>query len=91
LYLVYNTRAIGRNLQIDYHWGIGDDDLRRSAAAQLLQLSPDVILANGGQALPPVQQVTRALPIIFIGSTDPVAEGLVPRREARRSSSPAGQ
>src|ERR1700674_2095698 len=38
---------VGRNLQIDYVWGAGDADWIRSAAAQLLRLAPDVILANG--------------------------------------------
>jgi putative ABC transport system substrate-binding protein len=68
---------VGRNLQIDYYWGIGDADWIRSAAEQLLQRRPDVILANGGQSVRPVQQATRTTPIIFIGSTDPVAEGYV--------------
>jgi ABC-type uncharacterized transport system substrate-binding protein len=69
--------SVGRNLQIDYHWGVGDADWIRSAAAQLLRPSPDVILANGGQAVRPVQRATHTIPIIFIGSTDPVAEGVV--------------
>jgi putative ABC transport system substrate-binding protein len=33
--------AVGHNLQIDYHWGIGDAAWIRDAAAQLLRLSPD--------------------------------------------------
>jgi putative ABC transport system substrate-binding protein len=68
---------VGRNLQIDYHWGVGDADWMRSATAQLLRLSPDVIVANSGQAARPVQQATRTVPIIFIGPADPVAEGFV--------------
>jgi putative ABC transport system substrate-binding protein len=38
--------TIGRNLKIDYKWGVGDDKWLRSAAAELLRLAPDVILAN---------------------------------------------
>jgi putative ABC transport system substrate-binding protein len=41
---------VGRNIQIDYLWGLGDADWIRSAAAQLLRLAPDVILANGTPA-----------------------------------------
>jgi putative tryptophan/tyrosine transport system substrate-binding protein len=37
----------GRNIQIDFQWGLGNADWIRSAAAQLPQLAPDVILANG--------------------------------------------
>jgi len=42
--------TVGRNVQIDFRWGLGDTDWIRSAAAQLLQLAPDVILANGDAA-----------------------------------------
>jgi hypothetical protein len=33
--------TVGRNLQIDYFWGVGDSDWMRSAAVQLLRLAPD--------------------------------------------------
>jgi putative tryptophan/tyrosine transport system substrate-binding protein len=69
--------TIGHNVRIDYHWGTGDADWVRSAVTQIVRLSPEVILANGGQAVLPMQQATRTIPIIFIGSTDPVAEGFV--------------
>src|SRR5262245_52551069 len=39
--------VVGRNVQIDFQWGLGDAGWLRSAAAQLLRLAPDVILANG--------------------------------------------
>jgi putative tryptophan/tyrosine transport system substrate-binding protein len=69
--------TVGRNLQIDYHWGVGDADWIRSSVAQLLQLAPDVILANGGAMALAAQQATRTVPIIFLGPADPVADGLV--------------
>src|SRR5215471_2431351 len=69
--------SIGRNVQIDFQWGLGDADWIRSAAAQLLRLAPDVILANGDAATRIVQQSTRAIPVNFIAGSDPVAEGLV--------------
>ena len=69
--------SIGRNVQIDFQWGLGDADWIRSATAQLLQLTPDLILANGDAATRIVQQSTRAIPVIFIAGSDPVAEGLV--------------
>src|ERR1700730_13394865 len=37
---------IGRNIQIDFQWGLGDADWIRSSAAQLLRMSPDFILAH---------------------------------------------
>jgi putative ABC transport system substrate-binding protein len=69
--------AVGRNIQIDFQWGSGDADWIRSAAAQLLRLAPDVILANGDAAARTVQQSTRTVPVIFIAGSDAVANGLV--------------
>jgi len=69
--------TIGRNVQINFQWGLGDADWIRSAAAQLLRLSPDLILANGDAATRVTQQSTRTVPVIFIAGSDPVAEGLV--------------
>jgi putative ABC transport system substrate-binding protein len=68
----------GRNLRIDFQWGVGNADWIRSVAANLVKLQPDLILANGGQALQPVSQTTATVPIIFIGGADPVADRLVP-------------
>jgi putative ABC transport system substrate-binding protein len=68
---------VGRNLEIDFCWGIGNADWISAAAVELLKLRPDLILANGGQAMLPVQQATRVVPIIFIGGSDPVADGFV--------------
>jgi putative ABC transport system substrate-binding protein len=70
--------VVGRNVQIDFRWGFGDADWIRSAAAQLLRLAPDVILANGTPAAKTMQQASRTVPVIFIAGSDPVVDGLVP-------------
>ena len=70
--------VVGRNVQIDFQWGLGDADWIRSAAAQLLRLAPDVILANGTPAAKTMQQASRTVPVIFIAGSDPVLDGLVP-------------
>jgi putative ABC transport system substrate-binding protein len=70
--------VVGRNVQIDFQWGLGDADWLRSKAAQLLQLAPDVILANGTPAAKTMQQASRTVPVIFIAGSDPVVDGLVP-------------
>jgi putative ABC transport system substrate-binding protein len=66
--------VVGRNIQIDFQWGLGDANWIRSAAAQLLRLAPDLILANGSPAAKMMQQASRTVPVIFI----PVLDGLVP-------------
>jgi putative ABC transport system substrate-binding protein len=70
--------AVGRNVQIDFQWGLGDAAWIRSAAAQLLRLSPDLVLANGTPAAKTMQQASRTVPVIFIAGSDPVLDGLVP-------------
>jgi putative tryptophan/tyrosine transport system substrate-binding protein len=65
------------NLQTDFRWGRGDADWTRSATTQLLNPPPDVIVANGPAAAKIVRQATHTVPAIFIGSSDPVADGLV--------------
>jgi putative tryptophan/tyrosine transport system substrate-binding protein len=70
--------VVGRNVEIDFQWGLGDADWIQSAAAQLLRLAPDVILANGTPAARTMQQASRTVPVIFIAGSDPVLDGLVP-------------
>jgi len=69
--------VVGRNLQIDYHWGTGDADFIRSAIEQLVRPPPDVILANGDASARDAQLTTRTIPVIFIAGADPVASGYV--------------
>jgi putative ABC transport system substrate-binding protein len=69
--------TLGGNLQIDYRWGAGDANLYRKYALELVALAPDVILVVGGTAVGALQQVSRAVPIVFVGVTDPVNRGLV--------------
>src|SRR6516162_4469548 len=64
----------GRNLQIEYRWGIGD---LQKAAAELVASSPDVIFANSTQAVAALQQATRSVPIVFTNVGDPVSGGFV--------------
>ena len=67
----------GGNVRIDYRHGLGDADLYRGYAADLVALAPDVILATGGTVVGALQQATRAVPIVFVLVGDPVTRGLV--------------
>jgi putative ABC transport system substrate-binding protein len=49
----------------------------RAAAAELLALAPDVILANNSRAVATLQQTTRTVPVVFTGIAEPVAQGFV--------------
>jgi putative tryptophan/tyrosine transport system substrate-binding protein len=69
--------SVGRNLMIDYRFDISDDERARVAAAELLRLAPDVILANSVVATRAAQQVTRTVPIVFTAISEPIAQGFV--------------
>ena len=67
----------GRNVRIDIRWGANDVDRDRKYAAELVALAPDVILASGTLSVAALQRVTRTLPIVFVGVSDPVGAGFV--------------
>jgi putative ABC transport system substrate-binding protein len=67
----------GRNLRIDYRWPVGDADKAHKYAVELVALAPDVILAVSQASLAPLLQVTRTVPIVFVGIVDPVGSGFV--------------
>ena len=66
----------GRNVQIEIRWAPGGDRARQYAA-ELVALSPDVILASGGSVVGPLLQATRTVPIVFTQTPDPVGAGFV--------------
>ena len=67
----------GQNLRIDTRWSAGDATLARIYAAQLIGLTPDVILASSTTNLTVIQQATSTVPVVFIQVSDPVAQGFV--------------
>ena len=67
----------GRNMRIDYRRGGGDIDRTRKHAMELAASAPDVIFATGGPAVEQLLKATRAVPIVFAFTPDPVGAGLV--------------
>jgi putative tryptophan/tyrosine transport system substrate-binding protein len=67
----------GQNVRIDIRWSAGDAALARIYAAQLIGLTPDVILASSTANLIAVRQATSTLPIVFVQVSDPVEQGFV--------------
>jgi putative tryptophan/tyrosine transport system substrate-binding protein len=67
----------GGNVRLDIRWSHNDVDLDRKYAAELVALAPDVILAAGTLSVTALQRVTRTLPIVFVGVSDPVGAGVV--------------
>jgi putative tryptophan/tyrosine transport system substrate-binding protein len=66
-----------RNVRIDIRWAAGDADRIRQHAAELVALTPDVILAIGTAVTGSLRQATRTVPIVFVNISDPVGAGFV--------------
>jgi putative ABC transport system substrate-binding protein len=69
--------TVGRNVEIDIRWGAADAVRSRRYAAELVAFSPDVVLAGASEATAALREVTRTVPIVFVGVTDPVGAGYV--------------
>src|SRR6516162_8793206 len=67
---------VGRNVQIDFRWGI-DTAQYPKYAVELVELAPDVILAVGASVVWPVLHAARTVPVVFVQVTDPVGAGYV--------------
>ena len=69
--------AEGNNVQIDTRWAGDDADRERSYSAELVALTPDVILASASPSIAALQRVTHTVPIVFAIVIDPVGAGFV--------------
>jgi putative ABC transport system substrate-binding protein len=67
--------ASGVNARFDERWTGDNMDLIRSAASSAVELNPDAILATGARVVSVLMQLTRSIPIVVVGGTDPVARG----------------
>jgi putative ABC transport system substrate-binding protein len=67
--------APGRTIAVDYLWGVFDANWTRSVTAELQRLAPDVIVVNSSTGLRAIEQATRTVPIVFVGVSEPVAQG----------------
>ena len=68
---------VGPDLKIDVRWGQDDVALEGKYAGELVDLSPSIILASGAISVAAVRRISSALPIIFVGVTDPAGAGFV--------------
>jgi putative ABC transport system substrate-binding protein len=67
----------GQNARIDYRWAGGDIEQIQSLAQELVRSRPDVLVGVGPASTAALQQATRTIPIVFLMSIDPVAQGIV--------------
>src|ERR1700742_1768414 len=68
--------GVGKNLAIELRWGGNDVDRWRRQVAEVVGLSPDVVVAAGAIVFA-AQKASRTVPIVFAQSIDPVGTGVV--------------
>ena len=64
----------GKNLLVEYRYA---PDRLPALAAELVALTPELIIAPGPQAAVALKSVTATIPIVFVAVADPVGIGLV--------------
>jgi putative tryptophan/tyrosine transport system substrate-binding protein len=69
--------ADGRNVRVDYRWAAAVVEQTRTFAKQLIELQPDVILAETTPVVTAVLQESRTIPVVFINVSDPVGSGFI--------------
>jgi putative tryptophan/tyrosine transport system substrate-binding protein len=67
----------GRNLGMDVRWAAGNLERMRMFAKKLVDLQPDVIVANSTPITALLQRETRTVPIVFVAVSDPVGASFV--------------
>jgi putative ABC transport system substrate-binding protein len=68
----------GQNVVIERRWGEGQYNRLPAHAADLVRRHVAVIVAAGGETVAQIaKQATSTIPIVFLGSGDPVQSGLV--------------
>ena len=67
----------GQHVRYETRTTMANADLARRSAAELVELSLDVILATGAINVEAMQNANRMLPLVFVGLTDPVGAGFV--------------
>jgi putative ABC transport system substrate-binding protein len=67
----------GENLQIEDRWSAGSEGEARSAAQEVIELKPDVILGQSAAVIQALRSTSRTIPIIFLHVADPAVYGFV--------------
>ena len=67
----------GQNIRVDVRWAAGDANLVRKYAAELIALTPDVIVSVGSLSADTLLRSSSSVPIVFTIVLDPVGAGFV--------------
>ena len=78
----------GRNLEIIARFAAADPNRNRTYVAELLGLTPDVIVSSNPPSISALMKETRTIPIVFPLMSDPVALGFAEVSPAQAATSP---
>jgi putative ABC transport system substrate-binding protein len=67
----------GKNILIEYRFAEGKADRLPELAVDLVRSKVDAIFAGGPAAILALKQATRAIPIVFFSTSDPIGLGVV--------------
>ncbi len=67
----------GVNVRFDVRWSEENAEHIRKYAAELVSLTPDVILANATPSATALQSLTHTVPVVFVTVSDPVGAGII--------------
>ena len=65
----------GRNVEIDYRFGVADLDRMRTFAKELVVLRPDVLVGHTTGVTAALQRETKTIPIVFVIVSIPSGAG----------------
>jgi putative ABC transport system substrate-binding protein len=69
--------SLGRNLALEVRWGEARAERNAEIVAEFIRLKVDVITTTSTPATIAAKQATSTIPIVFVGTADPVGTGLV--------------
>ena len=67
----------GRNLEILLRWSGVDVARIQEYTAELVDLAPELIVANATPGIAALKRATQSIPLVFVVVNDPVAQGIV--------------
>jgi putative ABC transport system substrate-binding protein len=67
----------GKNIQIELRWANADTERIARYARELVELQPDVIVANTTPVTAAIHRETKSIPVVFVTVGDPEGEGFV--------------
>ena len=67
----------GKNILIEIRYAEGNQKRSAELAKELVKLNVDALFTSGSRAILDLKEATKAIPIIFVSTSDPIGTGMV--------------